>query len=155
MDNMAARVYEIRREQWVPRPRREIFAFFSNALNLEILTPNLLRFAVLTPAPIAMHSGATILYKLSWHGVPLTWKTGITRWEPEHCFEDLQISGPYALWHHTHTFEEVRGGTLITDHVRYSLPFGWIGRLAHSLTVRRNVEEIFDYRYRRIEAMFG
>lgn len=139
----------------MPRPRREIFSFFANAMNLELLTPKWLRFAVLTPEPILMHPGATILYKLSWHGVPLRWKTQIMRWEPEHCFQDLQLSGPYRLWNHTHTFEEIRGGTLMTDHVHYALPLGWLGSLAHSLTVRRNVEEIFDYRYRQIEAMFG
>lgn len=155
MDMMPTPVYELRREQWVPRPRREIFAFFANAMNLELLTPNWLRFSVLTPEPIPMRPGTTILYKLHWHGIPLRWTTEITRWEPEHRFEDIQRSGPYRLWHHTHSFEEVNRGTLMTDHVRYSLPLGPFGQIAHTLTVRRNVEAIFDYRHRQIEAMFG
>jgi ligand-binding SRPBCC domain-containing protein len=102
-----------------------------------------------------MRPGALILYKLSWHGIPLRWKTEIVRWEPTSLFVDNQLSGPYSLWHHTHTFKEERGGTLMTDVVRYALPFGPLGRLAHWLTVRRNVEQIFDYRYQKVESLFG
>jgi hypothetical protein len=148
-------IYQLKRQQWLRRPVHEVFGFFSNALNLETLTPSWLRFAVVSPQPIQLYKGATILYRLKWHGIPLHWKTEITRWEPAHAFDDLQISGPYRLWHHTHTFEEVNGGTLMTDTVRYALPFGFLGRIAHALTVRRNVEQIFDYRHRQIEALFG
>ena len=147
--------YELKREQWLARPVDEVFAFFSNALNLERLTPPWLRFAVLTPEPIHLRSGAIIRYRLKWHGIPLSWKTEITRWEPTAAFEDFQVSGPYRLWHHTHTFKEERGGTRMTDLVRYSLPFGPLGRAVHALAVRRNVEQIFDYRYRQIETIFA
>lgn len=147
--------YTLEREQWLRRPLAEVFDFFSNAMNLEMLTPPWLRFAVLPPAPATLFTGATILYKLSWHGIPLRWKTVITRWDPSSAFEDLQVSGPYRLWRHTHTFKEVNGGTLMTDVVRYALPLGFLGRIAHALTVRRNVEQIFDYRHRQIEARFG
>ena len=102
-----------------------------------------------------MTPGARINYRLSWHGIPLRWTTEITRWEPPHSFEDLQLKGPYQLWHHTHCFEADAGGTRITDMVRYALPFGLLGRAIHSLSVRRNVEEIFNYRQAKVRALFG
>jgi hypothetical protein len=147
--------YRLEREQWVPAPRDEMFAFFSDAANLEALTPPWLHFRILTPTPINIHEGAIIRYRLTWRGVPLLWKTEITRWEPPHAFEDVQLSGPYRLWHHTHTFESVRGGTRMIDLVRYALPFGVLGRTMHSLSVRRNVREIFDFRRERIRVLFG
>lgn len=133
----------------------EIFAFFSDARNLELLTPGWLNFKILTPTPVAMTPGVHIQYRLSWHGIPLRWTTEITRWNPPHDFEDIQLSGPYKLWRHTHGFEERDGGTQMSDTVEYALPFGFLGRMAHALQVRRNVEKIFDYRYERIQQMFG
>ena len=147
--------YTLHREQWVPRPLEEIFAFFSDAANLELLTPDWLKFKITTPAPIAMAPGTHIQYRLSWHGVPLRWTTEITLWNPPHEFQDIQLSGPYKQWHHTHRFEAQNGGTRLTDTVEYALPFGFLGRIAHAVQVRRNVEQIFDYRYRRIEQMFS
>jgi ligand-binding SRPBCC domain-containing protein len=147
--------YVLKREQWIPQLPNDVFQFFSNAGNLEKLTPPWLNFRILTAEPIRLHKGAEIRYQLSWRGIPLRWKTEITRWEPIAVFEDLQVSGPYRLWHHTHTFEPSRGGTLMTDTVRYALPFGPLGRIAHALMVRRNIEAIFDYRYRQIAALFG
>ena len=147
--------FTLKREQWVPRPLEEVFAFFSDARNLEALTPHWMRFQIVTPEPIAMTAGARIDYRLSWHGIPLRWTTEIARWQPPRRFEDVQLKGPYRLWHHTHRFEAAYGGTRITDQVRYALPFGLLGRAIHSLSVRRNVEEIFDYRQEKVRALFG
>lgn len=145
--------YLLEREQWVPAPIDQTFAFFSDAGNLEALTPPWLHFCILDAGPIKITEGTTIRYRLSWHGIPLRWKTEIARWEPPCAFVDVQLSGPYRLWHHIHRFEAVRGGTRMTDIVRYALPFGLLGRAAHALAVRRNVEDIFDYRYQRIHAL--
>jgi ligand-binding SRPBCC domain-containing protein len=138
----------------VPRPLHEVFAFFSDARNLELLTPAWLKFHVLT-TPVDIASGVHIQYRLKWHGIPLGWTTEITRWNPPHDFEDIQLSGPYQLWRHTHGFQERNGGTQMTDVVEYALPFGVLGRIAHAFQVRRNVETIFDYRYEQIQKMFG
>jgi ligand-binding SRPBCC domain-containing protein len=146
--------YAVHREQWVPRPLAEVFAFFSDARNLELLTPAWLRFHVVA-APNQIASGAHIRYRLGWHGIPFRWTTEITRWNPPHDFEDIQLSGPYKLWRHTHSFREQDGGTQMTDVVEYALPFGFLGRIAHAVQVRRNVETIFDYRYERIREKFG
>jgi hypothetical protein len=150
-----SRAHELRREQWVPRPPEEVFAFFSDARNLETLTPGWLRFEILTPGPIRVAAGARIDYRLRWHGIPLRWTTEIVRWEPPRVFEDLQLSGPYRLWHHTHRFEPEGGGTRMTDTVRYALPFGPLGRAVHAISVRRSVERIFEYRYDQIRELFG
>jgi len=145
----------LKREQWVPVTMDKVFAFFSDARNLEVLTPPWLHFRILTPAPIRIGEGATIRYRLRWRGVPIRWRTAITRWEPPAAFEDMQMSGPYRLWHHSHQFEALRGGTLMTDTVRYALPFGCLGQPAYRLVVRRDVEAIFDYRRHRIRDLFG
>ena len=147
--------YVLEREQWVSCSLEDTFAFFSDAKNLEELTPPWLHFRILTAGPIEIAAGTLIRYRLSWHGIPLRWTTRITRWEPPANFEDLQLSGPYKLWHHTHSFEAVRGGTMLRDKVLYKLPFGALGRLVHALWVRRSVEQIFDYRHQRIRALFG
>jgi ligand-binding SRPBCC domain-containing protein len=133
----------------------QVFAFFADATNLEALTPKWMKFQILTPEPIPMHRGAKIDYRLRWHGFPMSWQTEIVRWEPPFRFEDLQLKGPYRVWHHTHRFQAAGGGTLLTDDVRYQLPFGWIGKLVHAISVRRNVEQIFAFRQAKIRELFG
>jgi hypothetical protein len=149
------RFHTLRREQWIPRPVEEVFAFFSDARNLEVITPPWLGFRILTPRPIHMATGTKLRYRIGLHGIPLRWTTEIRRWDPPHRFVDVQLSGPYKLWHHTHRFETHEGGTRITDVVRYRLPFGWIGRVVHALMVRRDVERIFAYRFQRIGELFA
>lgn len=147
--------YVLMREQLVPRARPEVFRFFADAANLERLTPPWLRFSIRTPLPIAMRPGAVIDYTLSLFAVPFRWRTVIEVFEPEWRFVDLQAAGPYALWRHLHEFVDVPPGTLIRDRVQYELPFGPFGKLAHRLFVRRQLEQIFDYRRRTIEQVFG
>ena len=148
------RFHTLRREQWVPRPIEEVFAFFSDAGNLETITPPWLGFRIVTPGPVRIAAGARIRYRLSWHGMPLSWLTEIRRWQPPSCFVDTQLKGPYALWHHTHRFKACNGGTRMSDVVRYRLPLGMLGRLVHSVKVRRDVEGVFDYRFKCINARF-
>ena len=100
-------------------PIDEVFRFFQDAHNLEALTPDFLKFEVLTPKPIEMRTGALIDYRIRLRGIPLRWRTEITDWNPPHSFVDQQLRGPYRQWHHTHEFVEQDGGTLCTDRVRY------------------------------------
>ena len=133
-----------------------MFEFFSAAENLEAITPAFLNFRILTPTPIQIEAGKRIEYRLRVHGVPVRWITEIAEWDPPRRFIDIQLKGPYRFWHHTHEFEAYNGGTRMTDLVRYALPFGWLGQLAHALWVRRDIERIFDHRARRItELMSG
>lgn len=149
------RFHTLRREQWIPRPVEEVFAFFADARNLGAITPPWLAFRILTPEPIHLAAGTRLNYRLAWHGLPVRWLTEIRRWEPPAAFSDAQLRGPYRLWHHTHRFEEIGGGTRVTDVVRYRLPFGLAGRAAHAIKVRRDLERIFDYRRERIAERFG
>jgi ligand-binding SRPBCC domain-containing protein len=144
--------YQLLTEFWTPRPLDEVFPFFADAFNLQILTPEFLNFRVVTPAPIEMHVGTTIDYQIRLHGIPIGWKSLISAWEPPFRFVDEQVRGPYKFWHHEHTFEVRDGGTLIRDDVHYGVPGGW---LAHTLLVRRDLAAIFKYRSEKMQAQFG
>ena len=142
-------------EQFIPQPLDRVWDFFSNAENLERLTPGFLNFSILTPTPIAMYAGTLIDYRIKLFGVPMKWRTEIKQWEPGANFVDQQLSGPYRLWHHQHTFEAVDGGTKMVDRVDYALPLGFLGRLAHVLFVRRTLARIFRYRYEAVDSIFS
>jgi ligand-binding SRPBCC domain-containing protein len=150
-----SRTHQLARSQLVPRPISEVFAFFADARNLEVITPPFLRFSILTPMPIEIRTGSQLDYRLSLFGVPLSWRTRITDWQPNARFVDEQESGPYALWRHTHEFEVNGDSTIMTDLVQYSLPMGPLGTLAHRLFVRGTLERIFDYRRAAIERLLG
>jgi len=137
------RVYHLVREQFIPRPRDEVFAFFARPENLQLLTPAFLHFAFLTPSPIAMHAGARIDYRIKLWGVPMRWATRIDRFEPPLLFTDEQLRGPYRRWHHTHEFHEVEGGTRP------------LGRAAHRFFVRRSLRQIFDYRRQKVAELWS
>ncbi len=155
----------LKRSQIIPRPRAEVFEFFSDAGNLQRITPPELNFEILTPLPIEMKTGALIDYQLKLHGVPMGWKTEITQWNPPHNFVDTALKSPYKQWIHLHTFRdgeardgEARDGetgiTVMDDCVRYRLPFEPLGEVAHFL-VRKQVEAIFDYRCKIIAEIFA
>ena len=144
----------LQREQWIARPLPEVFAFFSDAENLDLITPPWLHFRVLRQTSREIKVGTLIDYKLEWHGMPIDWKSRIEEWQPPFRFADLQLKGPYRLWHHTHIFESLQGGTLIRDVVRFSVPFGAVGDLFAGWLVRRDVRRIFDYRARKIAEIF-
>ena len=139
-------------ELWLPRPREEVFAFFSDAANLDAITPPWVKFQTITPGPIEMRAGTLIDHRLRIRGFPIRWRTKITAWEPPARFVDEQIRGPYRLWVHEHLFEERDGGTLVSDRVRYAVRFDFI---VHPLLVQRDVERIFAWRTECLKRRFG
>lgn len=147
--------YVLRREQFVPRPLEEVFAFFAQAENLDRVTPEWMHFHIVTPQPIVMRQGTRIEYRIRWGWLPMRWVSEITLWNPPFEFVDEQRRGPYKTWHHRHTFQAAPGGTLVGDTVRYSLPLGPLGRFMHWLMVRRDLDNLFAYRRQRIEELFG
>jgi ligand-binding SRPBCC domain-containing protein len=150
------RVHVLEREQRIAAPPEDVFPFFQDAYNLEAITPPFLGFRVVTPRPVDMRVGALIEYRLRLHGVPVRWRTRIEMFDPPHTFVDVQLSGPYRLWHHTHVFEpDGRGGTLMRDRVRYALPLGPLGGVAHLLFVRRDLRRIFEFRQRAVVRTLG
>ena len=136
----------------VPVKGERVFAFFSNAANLGAITPPEMRFRMRTPSPIEMRPCALIDYTIRLWGVPLKWRTRISRWEPGRLFVDEQLRGPYRSWVHTHRFTAVPGGTVIEDEVVYALRFGVLGRVAAPL-VRRQLIRIFGYRQKRVREL--
>jgi ligand-binding SRPBCC domain-containing protein len=149
------KTYSLHRRQLIRRPLQEVFRFFSRPENLAEITPASLGFQMLTPQPIVMKDGAVIDYLITLFGLPLRWRTLITEFSPPHRFVDLQLRGPYAYWHHTHSFVETDDGTIVADEVRYALPFGLLGRAAHTIVIRRQLNHVFDFRARILEQYFS
>ena len=148
----AGAAFRLEANQFLPEPRERIFEFFSDAFQLENLTPGWLSFAVLTPRPIQITAGTVIDYRLKLHGIPLRWQSEISRWEPPLRFADRQIRGPYRRWYHEHIFESVSGGTLCRDIVDYDV-IG--GRPVHAFFVKPDLIKIFTYRHRRLAEIFA
>ena len=150
------RIHLLERSQRVEVPIERAFDFYGDTLNLEPMTPPWLHFEVTTPGEVTMRPGTLLDYRLRLHGVPVRWQTRIETWEPPARFLDTQVKGPYSLWEHTHLFEKDGDvATVIHDRVRYALPLGPIGALAHLLFVRRDLERIFDYRGQALSERLG
>ena len=149
-------IHVLERQQRVELPIERIFEFYGDARNLETLTPPWMGFHVITPAPIEMRPGAIIDYRLNVHGLPLRWRTRIDAWEPPTRFVDVQLRGPYSRWEHTHTFQpDGKDAVLIGDRVRYVLPLGPLGEIAHVALVKRDLKRIFDYRELAVSRALG
>lgn len=147
--------YTLTSEVILPRPIDEAFAFFADAANLEAITPPELRFAITTPLPIEMRAGQLIEYRMTLYGVPFSWLTEISVWEPGVRFVDRQLKGPYRSWVHEHRFTATSPSeTHIFDTVEYSLPLEPLGRIAHPL-VRSKLDRIFAFREARVMQLLG
>lgn len=147
--------YQLRQETVINAPLAEVFAFFSNAENLGLLTPAHLGFIIESPLPIQMRRGANIDYTIRVHGVPMRWQTEIESWQPGVAFVDSQTRGPYRSWWHEHSFRALGTQTIMHDRVFYSPPLGPLGWLAHRLKIRAMLTEIFRYRSKAIELHFA
>lgn len=149
--------YSIHREQFIKQDIKQIWNFFCDPANLATITPAYMNFRI-TSAPHGgeLHAGQIITYKISpVLKVPMFWMTEITQVQPLVSFTDEQKKGPYKLWKHQHTFKPQGNGVLMTDNVTYELPLGPLGTIAHALFVKKQLADIFDYRYAAIEKMFN
>lgn len=142
-------------EIWFDHKPNDVFQFFCDARNLEMITPSFLRFRIVKAPEEALFEGALIDYRLRLHGVPIRWRTRIDIWDPPRTFVDTQLKGPYRSWHHTHEFEPLDGGTLVRDVVRYELPLGALGELVAGNLVEHDVALIFAYRRTRLLELFA
>lgn len=148
--------YHLKRVQFLPISPQQAWDFFSSPMNLNEITPAYMDFRIISNSSDNIYAGQIITYTVKpLLGIPLFWMTEITHVKEGAYFVDEQRSGPYALWHHTHIFREVEGGVEMTDLVHYRLPLGILGRLAHGLFVKKQLEDLFDYRYKVLEKKFS
>ena len=148
------KLHLLEREQRLPIPIDEAWAFFSDAANLARITPPDMGFEVTSKLPERMYAGMIVTYRVRpLAGIPVTWVTEITHLDEPRLFVDEQRFGPYRFWHHQHLFREIEGGTEVRDIVTYALPPG--GGLLRSLLVAPRLAAIFDHRRRVLEEMFG
>lgn len=140
-------------EQFLAMPPEKVFGFFADPENLERVTPPEWQLRVGKMSASQLTQGAQIEYSLKVHGVPLKWKTEIDEWQPPFKFIDRQKLGPYRLWQHTHEFYPFRGGTLMVDKLRYRLPLGSLGWLAGGKFIRKDIEELFNFRRKMFAAL--
>lgn len=129
--------------------------FFSRAENLPRITPAWMRFSIRTPSPIHIQQDSILDYTIRWMGIPIGWRTRIIDWSPPRQFIDLQLRGPYALWHHQHTFTPSDEGTICTDRVLYKVPVPVVGRVMNALVVQRQLTGIFEFRRKVITEELG
>ena len=144
-------VIVLEKETVVPASLERTFAFFSEATNLEQLTPGWLNFHIRSAGPLQMREGLEIDYVITLRGLPIPWKTRIDAWEPGVRFVDRQINGPYLWWHHEHRFEALAGATRVIDRVEFVPRLRWLT----SGFVRRDVERIFEFRQAALKQIFA
>jgi ligand-binding SRPBCC domain-containing protein len=143
-------------QQFIPADLATVWAFFATPRNLDELTPPDLRFRIVSDVPAAMFAGQLIEYRISpLRGVWLRWLTEIRHVREGEYFVDEQRIGPYRLWYHEHHFAPAPGGVVMTDRVTYEIGWGPFGWLAGKLWVRRQLDQIFAYRRKRVAERFG
>ena len=143
----------LERTQLLPLEITTVFSFFQDPHNLALITPPWLNFRVKRLSDASVEQGTRIEYVIKWFGLPMNWESLIDRYEPDVCFADRMLKGPYRSWYHLHSFEPVSGGVEMNDRVEYEMPLGLFGDVAHFMMVKRQLRAIFDYRASKIPAL--
>ncbi len=149
--------YQLHKTQKIPAPVEKVWDFISSPANLKKITPAYMGFNIISKnLPEKMYPGMIISYKVSpVLGITTTWVTEITQVKELEYFVDEQRVGPYSMWHHEHRIEAIPGGVLMTDIVSYKPPFGVFGSIANEIMIKRKLKEIFDFRTKAVEEIFG
>lgn len=143
--------YQLIATQFLPVPPETAFTFFEDPENLRGITPDWLDFRISNnQVNTQISEGSEFDYTIRWLGIKLSWRSKITEYRPPERFIDLQVVGPYLFWSHLHIFERSPLGTLMKDEVTYRLPYGVIGKIFHSLVIKKQLKDIFSYRAMRI-----
>ena len=150
------KIYTYHKKQNLPITLDEAWDFLSDPRNLKTITPEYMGFNILSGADRPMFAGQIIQYIVTpILGIKTKWVTEITHKVDKHYFVDEQRFGPYALWHHKHFIKEIDGGVEMEDIIDYKVPFGWLGQLVQPILVKPKLEEIFNYRTKKLEELFG
>lgn len=149
--------YTLRKTQKIPASLEDIWNFISSPKNLKTITPPYMGFDILTEnLPEKVYPGMLIEYHVSpLLGIKMKWLTEITHIEEGKYFVDEQRSGPYKIWHHEHHLEAIPNGVLMSDLINYVPPFGFLGDIAQSLFIKNQLDEIFNFRYKKLIEMYG
>ncbi len=152
-----SKIYSFKKVQLIPSSIDIVWNYFATPVNLIHITPKEMDFKLKSEfTSEKMYAGQLIEYTVKpLLGIPLYWMTEITHLEENKYFADEQRYGPYSLWHHEHHFKEVPGGVEMTDLVYYKIPYWFIGDIANALIVKKKLRKLFDYRYNRIQSIFG
>lgn len=144
-------------EQFLPISIEKAWAFFSSPKNLSVITPPSLDFKILSDLEGEdIHEGMLIDYRVRpLLGIPVRWQTVISNVKENYSFTDEQLTGPYKVWKHTHTFTAQKDGILMTDEIQYKLPLGWLGTIVEKLIVRNKIKSIFEYRQNILNKIFS
>jgi ligand-binding SRPBCC domain-containing protein len=150
-------IHRLIHETKINAPLEVVWEFFSTPENLAFLTPDKMNMRITSgKLPDHVYPGQIITYKVSpLFGFAMNWMTEITHVVPGKFFVDEQKRGPFKMWHHQHHFEAVDGGVMMKDIVHYEVPFWILGSIAHALIVKKDIEDIFEYRQGKIEERFG
>jgi ligand-binding SRPBCC domain-containing protein len=150
------KIYKLHKFQELPISKSKAWEFLSNPANLKIITPDYMGFDILDGVDRNMYQGQVIQYIVTpVAGIKTKWVTEITHVKEGEYFVDEQRFGPYSLWHHKHFIKEIPGGVEMEDIIHYKLPFGFLGQLAHPFLVKNKLEEIFSYRQKKLNELFG
>ena len=150
------KIYRFVRTQKIPININEAWSFLSNPNNLKTITPSYMGFHIIENENTEMYSGQIIKYTVSpILGIKINWVTEITHVKNLEYFVDEQRFGPYSFWHHKHFIKEIKGGVEMVDILDYALPFGILGRIFHPVIVKPKLNEIFNYRRKKLIKIFG
>lgn len=152
------KAYHLKFNQQLPVSLAEAWDFFSSPMNLAKITPAKMAFEVTSGAQLQekMYPGMIITYKITpLLGIKLNWMTEITQVKDQEYFIDEQRFGPYKFWHHQHHFREIEGGVEMNDILTYGMPMGIFGQMANSLFVAAELQQIFEFRKKKVIELFG
>ena len=150
------KIYTVHKKQQLPITVDEAWKFLSNPRNLKIITPSYMSFDLISGAEKPMFAGQIIQYLVTpILGIKTKWVSEITHFEEKKYFVDVQLYGPYALWHHKHFINKIEGGVELEDIIDYKVPLGILGQMVHPFIVKPKLEEIFNYRQQKMIEIFG
>lgn len=152
-----SKLYRLKFKQNIPSDINTIWDFISSPKNLKLITPPHMGFDIVSELDSdKMYPGQIIAYKVSpVGGIKMNWVTEITHVKDHEYFVDEQRFGPYTLWHHKHFIKPIEGGVEMVDIIDYKVPFGFLGDIANSILVKKQLQHIFDYRFKKVEELYG
>ena len=150
------KIFRLEKSINLPITIEECWQFFSSPKNLKVITPAYMRFNIIDVEETSMYPGQIIKYNVTpLFGINMKWVTEISHAEKNKFFVDEQRFGPYKFWHHKHIFKVIDGGVKVIDILDYALPFGFLGVLFHPYLIKPKLDEIFNYREKKLIEIFG